>query len=105
MTTEERVEKLERELTAAKQINRWKLAFVTLAVSLLCMVAKDISFVTTANAKLARVTKSDETLQREMFVTGNADQACLWREEYTVTHKGQRTSNSKLVFVNRARAQ
>ena len=50
MTTEERLEKVEQELTAAKQINRWKLTAVVLAASLLCMVAKEGFFVTPANA-------------------------------------------------------
>jgi len=50
MTTEERLEKIEQELAAAKQINRWRLTAVVLAASLLCMVAKEGFFVTLANA-------------------------------------------------------
>ena len=76
MTTEERLEKLERELTAAKQINRWKLVSVALAVSLLCIGlgqywdTKGISLVPSANAQ--------NTMLGQYFVTEGWD-AYLWQ--------------------------
>ena len=89
MTTEERCEKLKCELAAAKQINGWKLAVVALTVSLLCMVAKESFFMTTANAQLS----SAQT--KEYFVTGGADGASLW----------QICEDGKLQWVNRAVAR
>jgi len=73
MTTEERLEKIERELIAAKQINRWKLTAVVLAASLLCMVAKDGFFVTPANAGDVDVSSIEYDVGRIKSTVGNIE--------------------------------